>query len=74
MILKGLEKNGNIVLIGGLGKGLSHFELLNRVTEINFNTGFTTELQPLPYATFAPAAEIIKNKIFMFGGMFKLSE
>ncbi len=67
----GIEHDGKILLIGGLGEGASHFELLNRVTEINPRTGETRELTPLPFATFAPAAEILKGELLVFGGMFK---
>jgi N-acetylneuraminic acid mutarotase len=28
----------------------------------------------LPFPTFAPAAEIVSNKLYVFGGMYKSSE
>lgn len=68
------EYNGNIILIGGLGIGSTHFELINKVSEINPTTGFTRELPILPFATFAPAAEVIGHELFVFGGMFKTGE
>ena len=67
----GVEHNGKILLVGGLGEGASHFELLNRVTEIDPATGLSQELTPLPFATFAPAAGMIGNELMVFGGMFK---
>jgi hypothetical protein len=69
--LTGINLKGEILLIGGLGEGASHFELLKKVTAINPNTGASRELTPLPFPTFAPAAEVLKNELFVFGGMFK---
>ncbi len=69
-----VEHNGKIILVGGLGVGASHFELLSNMTEIDPATGETKELKPLPFATFAPAAGVIDGELFVFGGMFKLSE
>lgn len=65
--------DGNIFLVGGLGIGSSHFELLANVTQINPITGFTSELTMLPFATFAPAAGILGKELMVFGGMFKTS-
>jgi N-acetylneuraminic acid mutarotase len=67
----GFNLNNELVLIGGLGEGASHFELLKKVTVINPETGLSRELPELPFATFAPAAEFIGNELFVFGGMFK---
>lgn len=69
--LTGINLNGKIVLIGGLGEGATHFELLDQVTSINPETGKSQELTPLPFGTFAPAAETLGNELFVFGGMFK---
>ena len=69
--LTGIEYQGKIILVGGLGEGASHFELLNNVTSIDPETGHAIELSPLPFPTFAPAAEILNNQLFVFGGMFK---
>jgi hypothetical protein len=69
--LTGIEYNGKILLVGGLGEGASHFELLNSVTLIDPVTGNSDELAPLPFSTFAPAAEILGNELMVFGGMFK---
>jgi Tol biopolymer transport system component/N-acetylneuraminic acid mutarotase len=67
----GVERNGKLLLVGGLGEGASHFELLNKVTEINPLDGSFKELTPLPFATFAPAAGILGDELMVFGGMFK---
>ncbi len=63
--------NGKILLIGGLGQGSTHFELLSNVTEVDPLNGQTRELTALPFATFAPAAGVLNNKLLVFGGMFK---
>lgn len=67
----GISLNGKIVLIGGLGEGATHFELLDNVTMIDPDSGKSKELTPLPFGTFAPAAENLGNELFVFGGMFK---
>ena len=72
--LTGIEYQGKIILVGGLGKGSSHFDLINRVTSIDPNNGASIELNPLPFATFAPAAEILNDRLYVFGGMYKMSE
>jgi len=72
--LTGIQYEGKILLIGGLGQGASHFELINHVTAIDPETGKSAELSPLPFATFAPAAEVIHHQLYVFGGMFKMSE
>lgn len=72
--LTGLSHNGEIILIGGIGEGASHFDLMRKVTALNPRTGAERELTPLPFATFAPAAEVIGNELFVFGGMFKTGE
>lgn len=69
--LSGVAHQGKILLIGGLGEGSSHFELLNKVTEINPQDGSFKDLAPLPFPTFAPAAGVIENELLVFGGMFK---
>ncbi len=69
--LTGIELNGKIVLVGGLGVGASHFELLNNITAINPADGSSQEMTPMPFATFAPAAEVLNNELLVFGGMFK---
>ncbi len=70
----GLERDGKILLLGGLGIGSTHFELLDVVTEFDPATGAWRELPRLPFATFAPAAGILDGEIFVFGGMFRHSQ
>ena len=69
--LTGIEYKGKVVMVGGLGQGSSHFELLNQVTAFDPETGVVTEMTPLPFATFAPAAEVKGGELLVFGGMFK---
>lgn len=66
-----IENKGNIIMVGGLGVGASHFELLNNVTLIEPTSGFHKELPALPFSTFAPAAGILGDELLVFGGMFK---
>ncbi len=63
-----------IVLLGGIGVGASHFSFLDNVTAFNPQTGLWRELPRLPFATFAPTAGVIGNKLFIFGGMVHLAE
>lgn len=65
------EYKNHLVLVGGLGVGATHFELLNNVTLIEPVSGYARELAPLPFATFAPAAEVVGDDLMVFGGMFK---
>ena len=67
----GIERNGKILLIGGLGTGSTHFELLTHVTEIDPLSGSVIEHTALPFGTFAPAAGLLGNQLYVFGGMFK---
>lgn len=69
-----VEYNNKMLLIGGLGQGASHFELINKVTMVDPETGKTEELTEMPFATFAPAAGIIGDELYAFGGMFKTGE
>ncbi len=69
--LTGVNYKNKIVLVGGLGQGASHFELIQNVTSIDPVTGASEELTPLPFATFAPAAEVLGDELYVFGGMFK---
>lgn len=70
----GVEYKDQILLVGGLGVGSSHFELISNVTLMDPKTGIATELPKLPFATFAPAAETIGDELFVFGGMFKTGD
>lgn len=69
--LTGLNYKNKILLVAGLGEGATHFELQDKVTMIDPLSGKHTELAKLPFATFAPAAEIIGDELFVFGGMYQ---
>jgi N-acetylneuraminic acid mutarotase len=70
--LSGVVVGDEILLVGGLGQGASHFQLLDNVTAYNPMTGKWRELPKLPFATFAPATGAIGGELFVFGGMFKV--
>lgn len=70
----GLNYNGKILLVGGISAGNGHFEAISNLTLIDPESGLSSELPPLPFGTFAPAAEMIGNELYVFGGMFKTSE
>lgn len=72
--LTGVVVGEEIYLLGGLGQGASHFELLDNVTSYNTKTNKWTEHAKLPFATFAPAAGVMNNNLYIFGGMFKRGE
>lgn len=69
-----VEYQGKMLLIGGLGQGASHFELISKLTLVDPQTGVSEELTEMPFATFAPAAGIIGDELYVFGGMFKTGE
>ncbi len=54
--------------------GGSHFALLDNVTIFNPGTGVWRELPRLPFATFAPIAGVLDNRLFIFGGMFHIAQ
>lgn len=64
-------RGNEVLLVGGLGQGASHFELLDKVTSFDTKTQEWRELQPLPFPTFAPAAGLLGSQLFVFGGMLK---
>jgi len=70
----GVVLGEEIILLGGLGKGATHFNLIDDVTSWNPRTKKWNEFPRLPFATFAPAAGTIRGEIFVFGGMFKTGE
>lgn len=72
--LSGVVNGDEILLVGGLGVGSTHFELLDQVTAFNVNTNTWRELPKLPFPTFAPAAGIKDGRLYVFGGMFKTGE
>lgn len=69
-----LEKDGEIIMLGGLGEGSSHFEMLDKVTALNPKTGESRELPPLPFPTFAPGAGKIGDTLYVFGGLVREGE
>lgn len=72
--LSGVVLGNEVLLVGGIGVGGSHFELLDNVTAFNTVSEQFHELQPLPFPTFAPAAGLLNGKLFVFGGMFKTGD
>lgn len=70
----GFVREGKIYLLGGIGEGSSHFELVDLFTEFDPTTESFKELPRLPFATFAPAAGSLGEHAYLFGGMFKLGE
>jgi hypothetical protein len=69
-----VTRGDEIILVGGIGEGASHFELLDYVTSFNPKTNTWKELPRLPFATFAPAAGLMGDKLFMFGGMLNITK
>ena len=63
-----------ILLVGGLGQGATHFELLDEVTAFYPTEDRFEELPKLPFPTFAPAAGILGDQMYVFGGMFKTGQ
>jgi len=70
----GFSKNGKIYFVGGISEGGSHFSLLDEFVEFDPILKIFTQLAPLPFATFAPAAGNLANSAFVFGGMLKLGK
>lgn len=68
------EKDGEIIMLGGLGEGSTHFEMLDNVTALNPETGESRELPKLPFPTFAPGAGKIGDTFFLFGGLIREGE
>ncbi|MDA8792881.1 hypothetical protein N9N67_06515 [Bacteriovoracaceae bacterium] len=67
-------KDQIIYLVGGISEGGSHFSLLDDFTAFDTESLSFTDMPKIPFATFAPAAGIVKDKGFMFGGMFKIGK
>ncbi len=70
----GVAYGNSIILSGGIGEGGSHFSLVDQVTMLDTDTGTWTELPRLPFANFAPASEILGDKLFVFGGLEMTSQ
>ncbi len=64
-----VQKGNEIILLGGISEGSSHFNWLDNVTVFNTQTKSFTERTPLPFKTFAPGAEFFDDEIYLFGGM-----
>lgn len=66
-----VSHNKKIYLIGGLSIGTLNFSFLDKVTEFDIETGSFSDAPALPFPTFAPAAGVLNDKLYVFGGMFK---
>ena len=69
--LSSLVVDDKILLVGGLGVGASHFELMDKVTAFDPRRGTFEEWAPLPFPTFAPAVGAVDGKLYVLGGMFR---
>lgn len=69
--MSSLVVGGRILLVGGLGQGASHFELMDRVTAFDPVRGTFEEWTPLPFPTFAPAVGEVEGQLVVLGGMFR---
>jgi hypothetical protein len=72
--LSSIVRGDEVILVGGLGVGSSHFDLLDQVTALNTKTLTWHEYPKLPFPTFAPAAGMLGDELYVFGGMFKTGE
>lgn len=72
--LTGVVAGKKIILIGGITEGAMHFNLIDNVTSFDTETGKFEEMPRLPFATFAPAAGFLDNRLWVFGGMFRVSK
>ncbi len=62
-------RGDKVYLLGGISEGASHFDWIANVTVLDTSTMTFKEETKLPYATFAPGAGFIKDKLFFIGGM-----
>ena len=58
-----------IFLLGGIREGTSHVALVARMTRFDTETGTWEEWPALPFATFAPGTGLLREAIFLIGGM-----
>jgi len=72
--LSSVSYDGQILLIGGISEGAKQFNLLDKVTAFDPKTQKFEEVGKLPYPTFAPAAGVMDDELYVFGGMFKTGE
>ncbi len=64
-----VDHDGEIILLGGITQGRSHFDWLDKVTAFRPADGRWRELPALPFPTFAPGAGVHDGRLFLFGGM-----
>jgi hypothetical protein len=69
--LSAVVAGSEVLLVGGLGEGSTHFELIDRVTAFDPVNGRSREWPPLPFATFAPAVAGTADGLMVFGGMLR---
>jgi hypothetical protein len=69
--MSSITRGDRILLVGGLGQGASHFELMDKVTAFEPVTGRFEEWTPLPFPTFAPAVGMAGEELVVLGGMFR---
>lgn len=62
-------KGDKVYLLGGISEGASHFDWIDNVTVFDTKNMTFKEETKLPYATFAPGAGFLKDKLFFIGGM-----
>lgn len=61
-------QDGKIRIFGGIDSGTINIQFIDNVQELDPKTGEWTELAALPFASFAPAAEAVDEKLFVLGG------
>lgn len=63
-------RNGKIIMMGGITGGFGpSMKFLDDVTEFDPQTGNFRELSKLVEATFTPSAVVVRNSIYLLGGM-----
>jgi len=68
----GFVKDEKIYFVGGISEGADHFTLMKEFMLFDPVSEEFKKLKDLPFATFAPAAESLGEKAYVFGGMFKM--
>ncbi len=67
--LTGVTVGDEIILLGGISEGGSHFKWLDHVTAFNVKNNVWKEYPKLPFKTFAPGAGVANGRLFLLGGM-----
>lgn len=62
-------KGDKIYMMGGISEGASHFDWIDNVTVLDTRDMSFYEETKLPYATFAPGAGFLDNRLYLIGGM-----